>query len=76
MAEMKPLPDLDDTDAMLLRGKRSALASARNEADIALRDAYTVLQGADWPEVQRRAAEVSSLAMRIQTIASIWESLK
>jgi len=72
---MKPLPNLNDEEAMLLRGRRSALASARNEAAEALRDACTLIQGADFDEVGKLAAEVMEIAERLRVIATKWGEL-
>ena len=72
---MTPLPNLNDDTAMLLRGRRSALASARNEAAEALRDACTLIQGADFDEVGKLAAEVMEIAERLRVIATKWGEL-
>jgi hypothetical protein len=72
---VKPLPDLDDTPAMLLRGKRSALAASRNDAEIELRDAYTHLNGADWSEYRARLLKVKECVQRLDTVITLWESI-
>jgi hypothetical protein len=43
---MKPLPDLQDTEAMATIGRTSALWSARTEAMKELRDVFTEMQSA------------------------------
>jgi Sec-independent protein translocase protein TatA len=72
---MKPLPNLSDDAAMLLRGKRSALGSARNEAAQALRDASTLAQAADWERLPDVADQAVAAAERLKTLAAIWEEL-
>lgn len=44
---MRKLPDLSDEAAMVSRGRRGAIISARNEAAEALRDCVTAIQSAD-----------------------------
>ena len=73
---MKPLPNLNDEAAMLLRGKRSALGSARNDAAEALRDACTRLQACDYCAIGKSAAEADAALMRLLVIAEAWEELK
>lgn len=73
---MKPLPDLDDTAAMIRRGKLSALAAARNEAESALRDAYTLLTGADWFEYGERLLKVKEAVQRLDTISILRASIE
>ncbi len=72
---MKPLPNLDDEAAMLLRGRRSALAAARNEAESELRDAYTLMTGADWTEYRPRLLKVKEAVQRLDTIITLWEGV-
>ena len=72
---MKPLPKLDDEAAMLLRGKRSALASARNEAAETLRDACTRMQGCEWAAVPDFARDASAAINRLLTLAAMAEEL-
>jgi hypothetical protein len=72
---VKPLPNLDDTAAMLLRGKRSALAAARNEAESELRDAFTCLQG-DWDGYAQRLSKVKECVTRLDTVCILWDSVK
>lgn len=45
---MKPLPNINDEAAMLLRGKRSAIGAARKEAVESLRDMLTFMQSEQW----------------------------
>lgn len=72
---MKPLPDLENTDAMLLRGRRSVLASARNEAAEALRDACTFIQSSDWDELPAHAVKAREAASRLIDVAGLWDGL-
>ena len=73
---MKPLPNLEDHAAMLQRGKRSALAAARNEATIELRDAYTLMESCEWSELAERLARVMAAVHRLDTLSILWESVK
>lgn len=72
---MKPLPKLDDEAAMLLRGRRSAVASARNEAAEELRDACTQVQGADWQDLYAAACRADEACERLKTLAAMWEAI-
>ena len=72
---MNPLPNLNDEAAMLARGKRSALASARNEAAEALRDACTRLQGATWQDLAEAAEDARQASERLKTLAAMWNEL-
>ena len=72
---MKPLPNLNDEPAMIERGKRSILGSARNEAAEALRDACTFVQSASWDELSERAERAVEAAGRLQALAAMWESI-
>jgi hypothetical protein len=67
------LPDLTDEAAMLLRGRRSAIRSMREECMIALRDAYTHLQTMDYEELSAGADAVVAAAERLKTVAALWE---
>jgi hypothetical protein len=73
---MKPLPNLDDQAAMLLRGKRSALAAARNEATIELRDAYTLMESCEWSELGARLDRLRAAVERLDTVTILWASIK
>ena len=44
---MRPIPKLDDVEAMAARGRRSALMSCRNEACEELRDMVVNIQKCD-----------------------------
>lgn len=72
---MKPLPDISNEAAMLERGKRSAVASARNDAAEALRNACTLCQSAAWPDLRQHAQEAIEAAERLKTVAAMWEGL-
>lgn len=69
---MKPLPDLTDEAAMLLRGRLSTLGKERSETMIALRDAYTLLDGCGWAEVASRTQVVRVHADRLLELAALW----
>jgi hypothetical protein len=72
---MKPLPDLTDEPAMLLRGKRSALREARTETIKAMRDAYTHTESCDWEMLASNASGVKALAERLLDIAQQWDDV-
>ena len=72
---MKPLPRLDDEPAMLLRGRRSVLGSARNEAAEALRDAVVHVQSADWQGLREAVDKLAEPAERLRTLAAMWGEL-
>jgi hypothetical protein len=72
---MRPLPDINDEAAMLLRGRRSAITSARNEAAEALRDACTRVQSSDWSTLAAHADESAQAAERLKTLAAMWDEL-
>jgi hypothetical protein len=73
---MKPIPNLEDDAAMAARGRRSALASARNEAAEALRDACTHVQSADINSLLEPAVEAKLAAERLIQVAELWQSIK
>lgn len=60
---------------MLLRGRRSVLGSARNEAAEALRDACVRVQSADWDDLTKHADEAAQAAERLKTLAAMWGDL-
>ena len=72
---MRAMPDINDEAAMLLRGKRSVLGSARMEAAEALRDACTMVQSADWETLAKHADDAAKAADRLKTLAAMWEEL-
>lgn len=72
---MKPLPKLDDDAAMILRGRRSSLGSARNEAAEALRDAMVHVQSADWAGLREAVDGLTAPAERLRTLAAMWIEL-
>lgn len=69
---MRPLPDLDDVEAMAQTGRRSKLMTARNEACEALRDATTACQGADIGEVGSPAQKAIEAAQRLIEVSELW----
>ena len=72
---MKSIPNLDDTNAMLTKGKRSALGTARNDAAEALRDAMVHVQAADWHELHAAVDALTAPAERLKTLAAMWSDL-
>jgi len=72
---MRPLPDLAAEADMIERGRRSALAQARREAIETLRDAYTMIQTADWDSLAAHAAAAREASDRLVTLAAMWEEL-
>lgn len=68
---MKPLPDINDAEAMRERGIRSALWAARTDAITCLRDAYTAMQAADWIELQQHASVARDAADRLVKLADM-----
>lgn len=72
---MKPLPDLNNDVAMLERGKRSALGSARNEAAAMLRDACSYAQSSSWDDLAAHAEVAKRAADRLITLQAMWQEL-
>lgn len=70
---MKPLPDLDNVQAMTAWGRRSALMSAHKEAREALRDACTAAQSVTTPEETEPAKASIAAANRLLEIAGLWK---
>ena len=56
---------------MILRGRRSVLASARNDAIEALRDAYTSLQSD--PIEDMKVDKIIKAAERLAEISGLWK---
>ena len=70
---MKPLPDLNDVEAMAAIGRTSALWSARNKTLEALRDKLTTINSAQFDEVQAGLAlDVVELGNRLHEIVVRW----
>lgn len=67
---MKPLPDLNDSEAMVARGRRSALMQARKEALEALRDEITFLNSVDLSELS--GGHLHEIAERLNDISAAW----
>ena len=65
---MKPLPNLNDEAAMIKRGQRSALMSAKNEAAEALRDACTRLQSCDYGAIDEYADRADEAVIRLRAV--------
>ena len=72
---MKPLPKLEDDAAMILRGKRSILGAARNDAAETLRDQCTRIQGADWRDLPTHVHLLREAAERLLMLAAMWDEL-
>jgi hypothetical protein len=72
---VKPIPNITDEAAMLLRGKQSAIASARKDAAETLRDACTHVQTAAWDELPKHAKEARDAADRLLTLAAMWDEV-
>lgn len=72
---MKPIPRIDDDAAMILRGKRSALGTARNDAAEALRDAMVAVQSATWDDLRAAVDALDAPAERLRTLAAMWGEL-
>ena len=70
---MKPIPDLDDDAAMIRRGRRSAIMSARNDACEALRDACSMCQTARLEDASAPAQAAIAAAERLILIANMAE---
>lgn len=69
---MKPLPSVNDADAMAAIGRRAALSSARKDATETLRDALVAMQADGWDRLQTHAAIAEAAASRLQTLAVMW----
>lgn len=72
---MRPLPDLNDSAAMVRRGQRSAIAAARKDAAETLRDAHTLMQSRDWQDLETHARIALAAAERLVTLAVMWREL-
>lgn len=70
---MRPLPDLNNLEAMAARGRRSALMSARNDACEALRSACVhILNADDLSAVDKRFEEMEAAMKRLRELAEYW----
>ncbi len=72
---MRALPNINDEQAMLLRGRQSAIGAARKEAAEALRDACTMIQSAEWEQLAKHADDAAQAAERLKTLAAMWGEL-
>lgn len=72
---MRSLPDLDNTAAMIARGRHSALMSARNDACSDLRDECTRAQSADVGELGEIADRIDPILKRLREVAGLWNGL-
>jgi hypothetical protein len=73
---MKPLPNLEDEAAMLLRGRRSALMSARNEAVEEVRNLLIAVQVHNQVDLSDAAITLRELAQRFDALAGMEERIK
>jgi hypothetical protein len=73
---LKPIPNLADDAAMALRGRRSTLHSARLHAAETLRNACTLVQGAEWSELAAHAATAREAAEQLELLATMWQELQ
>jgi hypothetical protein len=73
---MKPIPKLDDQEAMTALGRRSSLARARNDACEALRDAATAAQSMPIGTADERLIDAERAIARLREIAVLWEKWK
>jgi hypothetical protein len=70
---MKPLPDLQDVEAMAAIGRVSALWSARNQTLEQLRDKLTAMNSAEFGlELETLSTEALALCARLNQIAMMW----
>lgn len=72
---MKPLPNINDAAEMIVRGQRSAIASARKEATEVLRDQLVAVQSAEWTALAEQARVARDAADRLVTLAAMWDEL-
>lgn len=73
---MKPPPDLNNEADMIKRGRVSALYSARKDALVILRDAFTSMQqGDDWAPLAINARIARDAADRLLTLAAMWDEV-
>jgi hypothetical protein len=72
---MKPLPNLDDTQAMIAKGRRSALMSARNDAMDELRDSFTKMQSLEIGAIQALANKAHECCLRLIDVSVKWNEL-
>lgn len=72
---MKPLPDLTDEVAALLKGRQTLLWAAKREAMETLRDAYTALQTAQWGEMTDALGLAELSIEQLRQICHLWEAL-
>lgn len=67
---LRPLPDLNDTSAMVKLGRLSALRNARLDAIHAMRDAFTRLQSGNSDDAADIAALKAAL-VRLEEVIGI-----
>jgi hypothetical protein len=69
---LRPLPKIDDAEAMLARGVASALRSARNDACEALRGVFVAVQSAQMDELADKAQQLRLIAQRLDELETMW----
>ena len=72
---MKPIPDINNQDAMVKRGQMSALGSARNDATEELRDALSTVNSATWEQLHGEAVKARAAAERLLTLSAMWQEV-
>lgn len=73
---MKPLPPLDNAEAMAAWGRRSALLSARKDAAESLRDACVLCQSAEMHELPTYTARCIAAAQRLADVSALWAQME
>jgi hypothetical protein len=73
---MGPIPDITDAGKMIIRGQRSTITKARNEACEALRDACVRVQSASLDEARIHTAKAIEACLRIDALSDLWASIK
>ncbi len=73
---MKPLPNLQDVQAMAERGRRSSLMQSRKEAHELLRDAAVSSQSASWEDLIAHADVAATAAERLKTLSAMWNEIE
>lgn len=70
-----PIPDINNEAAMLERGRRSALMSARNDACNDLRDISSHAQGCDVGDLAQFSDQLAIIAERLKVLSAMWNAL-
>lgn len=75
MSAIKKLPDLDDTKAMVIRGRISSLMSARSDAVSELRDVAVTAQRLELGELSGVADRLREIADRFVELSLLSEQV-